>query len=159
MNYEGVAADGCSQLYVGDIEIIFENVPVSQISHNNEDEYLVIDNEEPISTSPSPLDLHEVGPSKKEDDEEVHLQEPHFSEGSLKINEKNIQEALSILHDTQALVSNSCWRDASLEEPSFLVDMEKIQRTMCNIKGNFMSLLFDRKNVIELSECLHESYL
>ena len=51
------------------------------------------------------------------------MQEPHFLEGSLKMNEK------------------------------------KIQRAMCNIKGNFMSLLFDRKNFIDLSECLHESYL
>ena len=75
------------------------------------------------------------------------------------MNENNIQEALSILHETQALVSNSCWRATSLEEPSFLEDMEKIQRAMCNIKGNFMSLIFDRKNVIELIEWLHESYL
>ena len=46
-----------------------------------------------------------------------------------------------------------------MEEPSFLEDMEKIQREMCNVKGNFMSLIFYRKNVIELSEWLHESYL
>ena len=87
------------------------------------------------------------------------MKEPHFLEGSLKMNEKKIREALSIIHDTQALVSNSCWRATSLEEPSFLEDMENIQTTMCNIKGNFMSLIFDRKNFIELSECLHESYL
>ena len=37
--------------------------------------------------------------------------------------------------------------------------MEKIQREMRNIKGNFMSFPFRRKNVIELSEWLHESYL
>ena len=75
------------------------------------------------------------------------------------MNKNNIQEALSILHDTQALVSNSCWRDTSLEEPSFLEDMEKIQIAMCNIKGNFMYLIFDIKNFIELSEWLHESHL
>ena len=46
-----------------------------------------------------------------------------------------------------------------MEESSFLEDMEKIQRVMCNIKGNFMYFIFDRKNVIELSEWLHESYL
>ena len=46
-----------------------------------------------------------------------------------------------------------------MEDPSFLEDMEKIQREMCNIKGNFMSLIFDRKNFIELIEWLHESYL
>ena len=77
----------------------------------------------------------------------------------LNMNEMKIQEALSIFHDTQPLVSNSCWRATSLKEPSFLEDMEKIQRAMCNIKGNFMYFIFDRKNVIELSECLHESYL
>ena len=74
------------------------------------------------------------------------------------MSERNIHEALSILHDTKALVSNSCWKFSSLEEPSFLEAMEKIQRAMCKIKGNFMSFLFDRKNVIELSEWLHESY-
>ena len=87
------------------------------------------------------------------------MQEPHFLEGSLKMNEKKIQEAISILHDTQELVSNSCWRATSLEEPSFLEDMEKIQRAMCNIKGNFMSLIFYRKKFIEIIEWLHESYL
>ena len=46
-----------------------------------------------------------------------------------------------------------------MEEPSFPEDMEKIQRAMCNIIGNFMSLIFYIKNFIELSEWLHESYL
>ena len=74
------------------------------------------------------------------------------------MSERDIQEALRLLHDTHALVSNSCLKVSSLEEPSFLEDMKKIQRAMCNIKGNFMSLLFYRKNVIALSEWLHESY-
>ena len=74
------------------------------------------------------------------------MQEPHFLEGSLKMNEKKIQESLRILHDTQTLVSNSCWRATSLEETSFLEDMEKIQRVMCNIKVNFMSLFFIEMN-------------
>ena len=73
------------------------------------------------------------------------------------MSEMDIHEALSILHDTEALVSNYCWRATSLEDPSFLEDMEKIQRAMCNITGNFISLLFDRKNFIELIEWLHES--
>ena len=54
------------------------------------------------------------------------MKEPCFLEGSLNMNEKKIQEALSILHDTQALVSNSCWRATSLEEPSFLEALEEI---------------------------------
>ena len=78
--------DGCSQLYVGDIEIKFENFVAIQSPHKHEDEYLVIDNEEPRSISPSPLELHEIGPSKKEEDEEVHL-----LEGYLNMNENNIQ--------------------------------------------------------------------
>ena len=65
MNYEGVPTYGCSQLYVGDIEIRFENVAAIQISHEHKDEYLVADNEEPRSTSPSPLELQEVEIKKK----------------------------------------------------------------------------------------------
>ena len=30
---------------------------------------------------------------------------------------------------------------------------------MCNIEGNFMSLIFDRNNLVELNELLHEAYL
>ena len=78
------------------------------------------------------------------------MKEPHFLEGSLKMNENKIQEALSILHDTQALVSDSCWRATSLEEPSFLEDMEKIQREMCNIKGNFMFFILIEKISLSL---------
>ena len=31
LNYEGVLTNGCSQLYVGDIDIIFEIVSASQV--------------------------------------------------------------------------------------------------------------------------------
>ena len=68
MNYEGVPIDGCSQLYVGDIEIRFENVVSLQISHEHKDEDLVAAEEETRPTSPSPLELHEVGPRNKEED-------------------------------------------------------------------------------------------
>ena len=158
LNYEGVTTDGFSHLYVCDIEITFESVAASQNSIKHENEYLVAVEEETRSTSPSPLELHEVGPSKKEEDEEVHLQEPHFLEGSLNMNEKNIQEALRILHDTKSLVSNCCCKFSSLEDPSFLEDMENIQSAMCNIEGDFMSLIFYRNNFFELNECLHDAY-
>ena len=75
------------------------------------------------------------------------------------MSERNIHEALSILHEIQKLVSNYCWKVSSLEEPSFLKDMEKIQREMCNIEGNFMSFVFYRKNLVELTESSHEAYL
>ena len=73
------------------------------------------------------------------------------------MSEIDIHESLSILHDTQALVSNSCWKFYSLEEPSFLEDMENIQRELCIIKGNFMSFIFYINNVIEPSKWLHET--
>ena len=87
------------------------------------------------------------------------MQEPNFIEGSLNMNENKIQESLRILRDTQALLSNSCWRTTSLEETSFLEDMEKIQIAMCNIKGNFMSFIFDINHLVELNEWLNEAYL
>ena len=96
MNYERVPTDGWSQLYVGDIEIRFEIVVARKTSIKHENEDLVAIEEETRSTSPSPLELHEVGPINKEEDEEVHLQEPNFLEGSLNMNENNIQEALSV---------------------------------------------------------------
>ena len=41
LNYEGLPTDGCSHLYVGDIEINFESVSVSQIYVKHENEELV----------------------------------------------------------------------------------------------------------------------
>ena len=104
LNYEGVPTYGCSKLYVGDIEIIFESVSARKSYHKNEYEYLVADNEEPRSTSPSPLELQEVEQIKKKEEEEVHSHETSFIEGSLKMNEIKIHEALSIVNDTKALV-------------------------------------------------------
>ena len=60
MKYEGVPNDGCSQLYVSDIEIRFENIVTIQISHEPKDEDLLAAKEEPRSTSPSPLELQGV---------------------------------------------------------------------------------------------------
>ena len=71
LNCDGVPIDGFSQLYVGDIEIRFENVVASQISHNHKDEELVEANEKPRSTSPSPLKLQEVNQIKKKEEDDV----------------------------------------------------------------------------------------
>ena len=57
LNYEGVPTNGCSQIYVGDVEIRHESVLARQIYHEHKDEDLVAANEEPRSTSPSPLEL------------------------------------------------------------------------------------------------------
>ena len=85
LNCEGVPIDGFSQIYVGDIEIIFENVATSQISQENKYEDIVAANEEPRSTSPSPHELQEVDQIKKNEEDEVHSHEPSFIKGSLKI--------------------------------------------------------------------------
>ena len=58
--------------------------------------------------------LHEIDPVM-ENEEDEHLQEPHFLVGSLNMDEQKIQEALKILHDTHDLVSKMCW-EASLRE-------------------------------------------
>ena len=104
MNYERVPTDGCSQLYVGDIDIIFENFVARKNSHNHEDECLVSDKQELRSNSTSPLELQEVDHIKKKEEEEVPQQEPIFLEGSLRMDENQIQEALKTLHGTHSLV-------------------------------------------------------
>ena len=86
LNCEGVPTDGCSQLYVGDVEIRFENVVAIQIYHDHKYEYLVSSNEEPRSTSPSPLELQVVDQIKKKEEEEVPREEPIFLEGSLSMD-------------------------------------------------------------------------
>ena len=72
-------------------------------SHKHEDEDLMADNEEPRSTSPSPLELQKVDQINKKEEEEVHSHEPSFIEGSLKMSKSDIHEALSILNDTKFL--------------------------------------------------------
>ena len=62
------------------------------------------DNEEPISTSPSPLELQEVGEIKKKEEGKVQSNEPSFIEGYFNMSEMNIHEALNILHDTKARI-------------------------------------------------------
>ena len=59
-----------------DIEIRFENVVASQCSYEHGYEDLVEADEEPRSTSPSPLELQEVDQIKKKEEEEVRSHEP-----------------------------------------------------------------------------------
>ena len=42
LNYKGVPTDGCSHLYVGDIDITFESVAAIQNSIKHENEDLVV---------------------------------------------------------------------------------------------------------------------
>ena len=64
LNYEGEPIDGCSHLYIREIDMAFEIVSTIQTSIKHENEDLVAIEEETRSTSPTPLELHEVGPSK-----------------------------------------------------------------------------------------------
>ena len=52
---------------------------------NYKDEYLISANEEPISTSPSPLELQGVDQIQNEEEEEVHSHETSFIEGFLEM--------------------------------------------------------------------------
>ena len=54
---EGVPINGSSQLNFGDMEFRLENDVAIKTSPKHEYEYLVTDNEEPRTTSPSPLDI------------------------------------------------------------------------------------------------------
>ena len=54
------------------------------------------------------------------------------------MDEKNIQEALNILHGTHDLVSKTFW---SMEEKYCMEDIKKIQKEISNIKGNFFNLI------------------
>ena len=152
LNYERVPSDGCSQLYVGDIEIRFENIIAIQCSHKHEDEYLVTTNEEPISTSPSPLELQVVDQIKLKEEEEVPQQEPFLLEGSLRMDENKIQEALNTLHVTHDFVSKICW---SMEEKHSMDSIEKIQKEISDIKGNILNLIYNRDYLIDIVGFYH----
>ena len=86
----------------------------------------MVENEDPKSTSPSPLELQEVDQIKKKEEEEVRSHEPSFIEGSLKMSKRNIHEALSILHDTQALEDHEKCGNLNVLDV-FEVELEEIQ--------------------------------
>ena len=102
------STDGCSPLYVGDIEIHIEDMDASTHSFDHDEEDLVAAQKEPRSTSTSPLEFHEVDP-RKDEEEEVNLPELHFLAWPLKMSEFKIKEALHTLHVTHALMTNFCW--------------------------------------------------
>ena len=60
------------------------------------------------------------------------------------------------LHGTYALMTKLCW---NLEEKSSIEDIEKFQKAMTSTKGNFLQLLFDRDNLLELMELLYGASL
>ena len=62
------STDGCSPIYVGDIEIPIEDMAISTHSFKHEDEDLVAAQKEPRSNSTSPLQFHEVDPRKMEEE-------------------------------------------------------------------------------------------
>ena len=114
-NFIEISMEGFPSLYVGDIEISLEE-------------------KIPRSTSTSPLEFHEVDTREREE-EEVHLQEPHFLVGSLKTSKCRITESIHTLHRTSALMENICW---NLEENCSIEDMEKFQKAVTSTKGSFM---------------------
>ena len=49
-------------------------------------------------------------------------------------------------------MTNICW---NLEDKYSIKDMEKFQNAMASTKRNFLQLLFDRDNLLELVELLY----
>ena len=90
------------------------------------------------------------------EEEEVHLPEIHFILGSLKMSDCKIKDSLHTLHGTHALMKNICWK---LEEKYSMEDMEKFQKAMISTRGNFMQLLSDRYDFLDLLDMYHGASL
>ena len=72
------------------------------------------------------------------------------------MNECKIKEALQTLHWTHALMTNIYW---NLDDKYFIEYMEKFQKAMTSTKGNFLQLLSDRDNLLEIVELLYGASL
>ena len=86
-------------------------------------------------------------------------QEPHSFPWPLKMDENNIQKALHIFQDTHSSVAHQCWIAASLEDQSSLESKEEMQKALSTIQGEFLKLLSDRDDFIEVSDVLHGASL
>ena len=75
------------------------------------------------------------------------------------MDEKKIQEALHLIRDTHASVSHQCWIAASLEDQSSLESKEEMQKALSTIQGEFLKLIYDRDDLIEVSDVLHGASL
>ena len=91
------------------------------------------------------------------EEEKASFHELSHFKGSLKMNDRKIQEALVSLQVTSTLVPQLAWRDDSMEAQTSNGVLEKIQKATSTTKGNIMCFLFDRIHLIELAEILHEA--
>ena len=74
------------------------------------------------------------------------------------MDEKNIQKDLHLLQDTHSLVAHPYWIAASLEYQSSL-ESKEIQKALSTIQGEFLKLLSDRDDLIEVADVLHGASL
>ena len=86
-------------------------------------------------------------------------QEPHSFPWPLKMDEKNIQKALHLLQDTHSSVAHQCWIVASLEDQSSLESKQEMQKALFTIQGEFLQLISNRDDLIELADMLHGASL
>ena len=75
------------------------------------------------------------------------------------MDEKNIKNALHLLQDTHYLMAHQCWIDASLEDQSSLDSKEYMHKALSTIQGEFLKLISDRDDLIEVSDVLHGASL
>ena len=68
-------------------------------------------------------------------------------------------EMLKNFYNTQALMSDFCWRDSCaggrMEEDSSISELEEIQKAVKTMKGNYLHLLFDRDHLLKIIEIYH----
>ena len=67
------------------------------------------------------------------------------------MDEKKIQKDLHLLQDTHSSVAHQCWIAASLEDQSSLESKEEMQNALSTIQGEFLKLISNRDDFIEVS--------
>ena len=75
------------------------------------------------------------------------------------MDEKKIWKALHFLQDTHASVSHQFWIVASLEDQSSLESKEEMHKALSTIQGEFLKLISDRDDLIEVSDVFHGASL
>ena len=95
---------------------------------------------------------------RKEERGDFH-QEPHSFPWPLKMDENNIQNSLQLLQDTHSSVAHQCWIAASLEDQSSLESKEEIHKELSTIQGEFLQLISDRDDLIDIADVLHGASL
>ena len=70
------------------------------------------------------------------------------------MDEKKIQKASPLVQDTHSLVAHQCWISTSLEDQYSLESKEEMQKELSTIQGEFLQLISNRDDFIDLADVL-----